>query len=219
MIQKKYKIFVTVPTSKAFPWIHKCLVPKLLLLMQDTRYPLNFIFPSHNPYENNLNHIVKDFISNDCDFWLNIDNDNPPLNNPLDLIEYNRDIMGLPTPVWHNNNIKGERFLYYNAYDYVPEKDAYKEHLPRTGLQKVDAIGTGCFIVAKRVFLYPEMQKGAFLRKYYPDGTVWKGNDLSFSERATACGFEIFTHYDYLCMHFNNLELNEIVQAFNNLKG
>ena len=149
----------------------------------------------------------------DYNYWLSIDADNPPIDNPLDLVELDKDIIGLPTPVWHfTEKKKGERPIYWNAYDYVPEEDAYKEHLPRTGLQKVDAIGTGCFLIARRVFENPEMRKAPFERKLLEDGRVNKGNDISFCERARGQGFEIYSHYDYPCMHFNELELNEVIK-------
>ncbi len=212
------KILVTFPTSPSHPYLHKGVVFVSWKLLSDKRFHITPIIPTHKPFENNLHHIVNDFRRGDYDFWLSIDADNPPLRNPLDLIEYNRDIIGCPTPVWHFTGKKGERPIYYNAYDYIPSQDAYKEHLPRKGLQKVDAIGTGCFLIAKRVFLNKKLQEGAFQRMLYPDGTVNKGNDLSFSERARNEGFEIFTHYDYLCQHFTNLELNEVVQAFMSLK-
>jgi len=211
-------VLVTVTTSPANPWIHKRVVFVLMNLSQDKRAKI--ILPTHNPYENNLHHIVNDFMEGDYTHWLNIDADNPPMKNPLDLLEYDRDIMGLPTPVWHfdePNVKKGERPIYWNAYDYVEEEDAYREHKEKKGLQKVDAIGTGCFLISRRVFLNPEMRKKPFERQLNEDGTVNKGNDLSFCERATKQGFEVFAHYDYPCMHFNELELNEVARAFMNL--
>jgi hypothetical protein len=211
------KILVSVPSLH---WIHKHVVHRLLLLQKDKRYKLEIVLPSNKPYENNLHHIVRDFLDGDYDFWLNIDADNPPTQNPLDLVELDKDIIGLPTPVWHfdeKNTKKGERPVYWNAYDYVKKDDAYKEHQKREGLQKVDAIGTGCFLMSRRVFENPEMQKGAFTRKLYPDGRVHKGNDISFCERAAEQGFEIYSHFDYPCMHFSEVELNQVVRAFNNL--
>lgn len=162
---------------------------------------------------------MNDFVGGDFHFWLNIDSDNPPLRNPLDLIEYDRDIIGLPTPVWHHTGkeSKGERPVYWNAWDYVEQEDAYREHNQKDGLQRVDAVGTGCFLVSRRVFLNQEMQTGVFLRQFNPDGTVYKGNDISFCERARSVGFEVWAHYGYPCQHFNNLELNEVIDAFKNL--
>jgi len=212
---KEIKILVSVP---CLHWIHKHVVHKLMLLQCDQRYKLNIILPSHKPFENNLHHIVKDFMDGDYDYWLSMDSDNPPMVNPLNLIELDKDIIGLPTPVWHfENSGKKERPVVWNAYDYVPKNDAYREHTPQEGLQEVDAIGTGCFIIARRVFENPEMRKKPFERKLYPDGRVNKGNDISFCERAKAQGFKIYAHFDYPCDHFSELSLNENVRAWKNL--
>jgi hypothetical protein len=209
------KILVTVPNTG---WIHKHVSLVTNKILMDTRYDCNLIYPTHNPFENNLHHIINDFIAGGYDYWLSIDSDNPPMNNPLDLIELDKDIMGLPTPVWHfTGKKKGERPYYENAYKYVPEEDAYGEWKNKTGLQEVDAIGTGCFILSRRVFDNSEMRKGCFVRKLNPDGTVNKGNDLSFCERAREQGFKIFAHFDYRCQHFNELELNEVAHAMHQM--
>ena len=149
------------------------------------------------------------------DFWLSIDADNPPMQNPLDLISLDKDIVGLPTPVWHWTGGKpGERPIYWNVYDYVSDEGAYREHEPKTGLQRVDAIGTGCFLISRRVFDDPAMRVAPFERQLETDGRVLKGNDISFCERARRSGFGIYAHYDYPCMHFNELELTEVIKAF-----
>lgn len=207
------KILISIPTSPGDPYIHKHVCMATDRILMDRRYDVTIIRPSHNPFENNLHHIVNDFLAGEYNFWLSIDADNPPMNNPLDLIEYNRDIIGLPTPVWHFTEQPNERPVYWNGYDYVTEEDAYKEHEPKQGLQEVDAVGTGCFLVSRRVFLDERMQ-GSFTRQLNKDGTVNKGNDISFCERAKSCGFNIFCHYDYPCMHFVELELNEVIRAF-----
>lgn len=214
---RKTRILISVPNTG---WVHKHVAIVLLRLIQDRRYDTHIILPTHNPYENNLHHIVRDFLEGDFDFWLSFDSDNPPIQNPLDLVEDNLDIVGFPTPIFHNdikNRKPKDRPVYWSAYKYVPEKDAYTEWPTKEGLQKVDAIGTGCFLIARRVFENPEMQKGAFTRKLNPDGTVHKGNDISFCERARENGFEIYSHFDYPCMHFKEIELSEMVGAFKNL--
>lgn len=207
-------ILVTVPNLH---WISRYVVHKLLMLQQDKRYRLNIMLPSNKPYENNLHHIVNDFMNGDYDFWLSIDSDNPPKNNPLDLVELDKDIIGLPTPIWNYTDKKGERPIYENAYKYVPEKDAYEEWQIKEGLQKVDAVGTGCFIVARRVFENPEMRKAPFERKLNKDGTVNKGNDISFCERAIKNGFSVYAHFGYQCDHLCENSLDEVGNAFKNL--
>lgn len=208
----KKKILVSVPNTGN---IHKlvCFATDRLLL--DRRYNVTIIRPTHNPVENNLHHIVNDFMKGDYDFWLNIDSDQPPINNFLDLVIYNLDVVGAPAPLWHyTRKIKGERPFYEGIYKYIPEKDAYMEWSNKNKLQKVDAVSGGCVLYARRVFENPEMRKAPFQRTYYADGTVNKGNDIAFCERARAQGFSIFAHYDYRCQHFNNLEIHEVAKAF-----
>jgi len=207
------RILVSVPTPPARPYIHKHCVFALLRLQQDSRYETKIILPSHNPFENNLHHIINQFLREGFDYWLSFDADNPPMNNPLDLVELDKDIVGCPTPIVHFEKSKlGERPVYYNAYK--KQGDAYTEWPVREGLQKVDAIGTGCFLIAKRVFEHLDMQKGAFTRKLNKDGTVERGNDISFCERATKAGFEIYAHFNYLCRHFNEVEVSEMIQQW-----
>lgn len=208
------RILVTVPNLH---WIHKTVVAVLMRLQQDQRYDLRFEFPSNKPFENNLHHIVKMFRESDCQFWLSIDDDNPPTNNPLDLVELDKDVIGLPTPIWHFTDTPGERPVYWNGYDYDSSVDGYREHMERDGLQRVDAIGTGCFLVHRRVFGHPAMQCGAFTRKLHADGTVHKGNDLSFCERVRRAGFEIYCHYDYPCNHLSEVDLDNVVKGMRNL--
>lgn len=208
-------ILVTVPNEG---WVHKTVAERMLLLQADRRHKVCLRFPVEKPYENNLHHIVVEFRHGDYDYWLNIDSDNPPMQNPLDLVELDKDIIGLPTPVWHYIGKKGERPIYWNVYDYDKDADAYREHSNKLGLQRADAIGTGCFLIARRVFEDADMCNAPFGRKLYADGTVHKGNDISFCERARARGFEIWAHYDYPCHHFSkSLDLTEVEQAMKRL--
>lgn len=205
-------VLVTITNEQ---WIHRGVVHKIMLLMQDPRYKLHIIMPYITPYENNLHRIVNTFMASKCEFWLNIDSDNPPMDNPLDLIELDLDIVGCPTPVWHfTNTIENEKPIYENVYKYVSNKHAYTEWIDKDGLQEVDAVGTGCILISRRVFENPEMRKAPFRRKLNPDGTVRRGTDISFCERAKKNGFIVHAHYDYRCQHHNELELNEIMNAF-----
>lgn len=209
------KVYITVPNLH---WIHKTVANVLLkLLVNNLGYNLKIDFPTYKPFENNLHHCVENFIKGDFDYWLSIDSDNPPINNPLELIELDKDIIGLPTPIWHFTDKKGERPIYWNAYKYIKERDRYTEWSNKQGLQKVDAIGTGCLIISRRVFQNQEMRKAPFQRTFHENGIMKKGNDIAFCERARKQGFEIWANYDYPCMHFSEIELNQINNAINNL--
>ena len=178
------KILISITNQH---WIHKTVVHKAIALLADKRYKTHLIMPSHRPYVNNLHHILKDFKEGDDTFWLNIDSDNPPIRNPLDLVVLDKDLIGLPTPIWHFTDKKtGDRPIYWNGYDYKSDKDAYIEHEPKRGLQRVDAIGTGCFLAHRRIFT---KLRAPFMRKWSRDGAVHKGNDISFCERVRSKGY------------------------------
>ena len=211
------KILVSFPTSPAHPFLHKSVVFVSWKLLGDKRHQVRPMIPTHQPFEHNLHKILNDFMASDCQFWLSIDADNPPLRNPLDLVELDLDIVGCPTPVWHfdpDTAKPGEPPLYYNAYDYVEAEEGYREHHPREGLQRVDAVGTGCILMHRRVFEDPYMRLAPFQRTWHSDGVVDVGNDLSFCKRARQRGFSIWAHYDYPCGHHIELDVNEMVAGF-----
>jgi len=206
------RVLISIPNQG---WVHKHVAFTLLGIQADRRYDTTVILPTHSPFENNLHHILVDFLAGGYDFWLTIDADNPPINNPLDLVELRKDIIGCPTPVWHWTGQKaGERPIYWNAYQAVPEAGAYREWPDKAGLQRVDAVGTGCMLMSRRVFVPHLMREAPFLRTTKIDGRVEKGNDIAFCERATAHGLEIWAHFGYPCRHFNEVELTEVITAF-----
>jgi len=123
------------------------------------------------------------------------------------LVELDKDIIGLPTPIWQ---FKGDltKFPIKKAvYD-----ENLKEYYPQEGLQQVYSIGTGCFLLSKRVA--EKVKEYPFMRVYNRDGTVSKGNDLAFCDRVREAGFEIWAHFDYTCSHFKEIDVDEIEQVF-----
>jgi hypothetical protein len=208
------KVLVSIPNTGP---VHSSVMFAAIRIAMNGRHSVKILAPHLKPYVNNLHHLVNNFMENGYDFWLNIDHDNPPLKNPLDVVDLDLDICGLPTPVWHNSGEKpGERPFYYSAWDAVPE--GYKEHTPHKGIQRVDAVGTGCVVIARRVFEHPKMRKAPFAREWNEDGTVALGNDMAFCARARECGFSVFADYDHPCEHYHSLGLGEAITAFGEIK-
>lgn len=207
-------VYLTVPNGSG--WLHKHVHFAVCKILQDRRYQIRHDCPTHSPYVNNLHHCIKDFLRGGEDFWLSIDDDNPPINNPLDLMEYDLDLIGLPTPVWCNK-VKGDRPYYFNALDWDEKEQAYRPHENTDGLQEVDAIGSGCFLVARRVILKLKDQQ-PFMRQWNRDGTVEMGGDYSFCQKVKKEGFKIWAHFNYPCHHFNEISLIEVIEAINNMK-
>ena len=201
-------IYLTVPNRNG--WTHKTVDFAVNNMLTDGRYRIRHAKPTHCPYVDNLHACMNDFLEGGEDYWMSIDDDNPPLNNPLDLIEYDCDLIGLPTPVW-NNSVKGDRPWYFNALDAV--EGGYTPHTNANGLQEVDAIGSGCFIVARRV-IYKLKDDMPFMRQWAKNGRVEIGCDYSFCRKVKAAGFRVWAHYDYICDHYNELPLMEVIRAF-----
>ena len=211
-METKKSIYVTVPNHKG--WIHKHTHFAICRILCDGRYKIRSDCPTHSPYVQNLHICMHDFLNGGEDFWISMDDDNPPQNNPLDLIQLDLDLIGLPTPVWHNST-PGDRPYYLNALDSRGE-DGYAPHEPCDGLQEVDCIGSGCFVVKREVMMALQDQQ-PFMRQWRQDGLVERGGDFSFCEKVKAKGFKIWAHYDYLCHHFNEVDLLEVIKAFWNL--
>jgi len=194
------------------PYVHKRVVFALLRLQNDPRYETTIILPTHKPYEQALNRVCKDLLTTykDHDYWLNIDADNPPVNNPLDLIELNKDMIGLPTPVWHDA-VKGDQPVYWNALEKKVGTDGWKPKHGE-GLTEVDVVGSGCMLVHRRVI--ETVIRPWFMREYDDDGIVERGHDYLFCEKVQKAGFKVYSHFDYPCEHYNELGVHSVVQAF-----
>jgi len=177
-------------------------VCQFLMELQKTKeHELEFVYPSHVPGESNRNKLIREFLKTDNEYLLMIDDDNPPQNNPLDLLIHNKDIFALPTPVFREDGLcwmVGKNFGTVEEPDYK----AYKEK--REGLMEVDFVGSGCLLVHRRVF---EKIKAPFMRVWDEDGVAVKGQDIAFSKRATENGFEMWVHWDYVCNHHKQVNL------------
>lgn len=205
-------VYVTVPNDKG--WIHKHVHFSLCRILSDQRYKVRHDCPTHKPYVHNLHKCMWDFLDHDEDYWLTMDADNPPVLNPLDLISLNLDIIGFPTPVWHNA-VPGDQPYYFNALKI--KEDGYTPHVNCDGLQEVDAVGSGCMLLSRKVMEALKSEK-PFMRTWNDQGLAEVSGDFSFCRKAKAAGFKIYTHYDYHCLHFNEIELTEIIHAFYNMK-
>ena len=195
-------------------WIHKRVSMVLLRLLTERRHQTTIIQPTWRPYEHGLNRVVKDMceVYTDCDFWLNIDADNPPVNNPLDLVEFDRDVLCLPTPVWCDQT-PGDQPYYYNMLD--EHEDGWRP-ATRQGLVEVDAVGSGCMLVHRRVL--EMLDKPLFEREYDADGLVVRGHDYLFCQKAKEFGFRIWAHTGYPCEHYVETDLHSQITAFHEMK-
>lgn len=211
------RVLVTCPNLH---WIHVSVAQFLIELIIHSGHNITIKFPSLKPYENYAHHTMVELLEGPWEFWLSIDDDNPPAfrKNPLDLVKEDRDIVGFPTPVYHFTGKKrGERPVIWNAYSWDAEEEAYREFTDREGLQEVDAVGCGMILYHRRVFEHPEMQKAPFTRGTDQYGRVNLGADLAMCQRAKKAGFRIWCAFEYPCDQFSELSMNEMARAFSEL--
>lgn len=201
------KVLLSVPNTG---WIHKSvMMAAVRIITGSPGHDVTLITPTWKPYEQSMNRIAFDFRAGDWDYWLSIDADNPPQRNPLELIQFDLDVVGLPTPVFNNSD--GGWPIYWNALDKV--EDGYKQHSPDPGnLAEVDAVGSGCLLVHRRVI--EGVQPVWFVRETDEIGRVTRGPDFHFCDKVKAAGLHVWTHYGFPCRHFNEVELTEAMEAF-----
>jgi len=174
-------------------------------IITDGRCRLKIIYPSERMTEDRFAKLGKKVVKEGWDFLLSIDADNPPTKNPLDLVFLDKDIMGLPTPQWYSED---KYPIFWTALKKVP--NGWDQWEDRQGLQQVDAVGSGCIIIKRKVF--EAIPDAPFERKWNKDGTQESGADFNFCEKARSRGFEIWTHFDYPCSHFKELDLLEVLK-------
>jgi len=203
----KPKVLLAVPNTG---YIHKDVTIAIIRLLQDSRVKSTLILPTRSPTVENRHRIMHDFLNGDYDYLISLDSDNPPTRNIIDLVFYDLDIVGCPTPVWANI-LRGDYPIYWNAMD--KKDDGFKQHVPSSnGLEEVDAVGTGCIVIARRVL--EKLQNSLpFIDEYNSKGFREVGHDYGFCTRAKEAGFKVYAHFGYSCKHFNELELTEVISA------
>lgn len=206
---KKPTVLLTVPNQS---WIHRYVAATCLALSRDTRVKLAFSFPSERPYENNMNGCVEQVLEGGYDWWLNLDDDNAPPTNVLDLVALDKDIIGCPYPGYRID--KDGQPWYWMTLDEGDGPQEWKQHTPCEGLQRVDMVGSGCMLVARRVL---EKVKEPFAREWR-HGRVVKGPDMVFCKRVRDQGCEVWAHYDYPCRHFTEVELTDVIRRYHKVE-
>ncbi len=203
----KPRVLISVPNGDG--WIHKTVAFCLFRMLADPRVEAEVILPTWKPYVHNLHRIIKDVIDQKFDYWVNIDDDNPPKKNPVDLVFLDKDIIGCPTPIWQHDLEKhrGQFPIAWSAFRKAEDGD-YRPVPPREfvggKLVECDVVGSGCLVVATRVLATLGRANPVerwFMREWGEDGFPSRGGDFAFCERAKKRGFQVFSHGGYVCEH------------------
>lgn len=213
MSDKRDKVFLVILNQGT---ISAGLESQMVRYMKEVGENYTFMFhPSRytgRPIASNRNEITRDFLKSDADYLVMIDDDNPPNQNFLKLLDLDKDVIGVPTP---GRNNRGVFWMVYNFTKDYP-KEVVLEAFPyekRRGLQKVDAISTGSVIIARRVL---EKIKTPFADSFDEDGVIIHSDDISFAHKVKQAGFQEWAHFDYNCSHYKTVDLLQMI-AYANL--
>lgn len=170
-------------------------------------------FSDYKPIAHNRNTLVQQMLEGDYQYLLMIDSDTIPQRNPLELCRYNLDIIGLPTPIF-NIRRNPDHPIYWNVGKWNPDTGSWHPLVINTDAEgegpiKVDAVGTGVFLVHRRVLEHPDM-RGPFRRAWDENGLAIRGLDLEMCRRAKEAGFEVWIDIDYTADHFKEVSLRRI---------
>jgi len=171
------------------------------------KYDMIFYHSNIMVVDNNRNTIVKKFLDTDCDYLLMIDADTVPSANPLSLMEYEKDIISLPMPVGKFRD--GKLKIAFTLYE---EKENQMIPIKYEGesFHQVDLGGTGTMLIKREVL---ENIKAPFMSEWSEDGIRTIGSDLMFCKKARAKGYEIWTHWDFMCEHYKQVDLLKILKS------
>lgn len=191
----KNKVYIAILTRGS---VRKELSLQLIKWLKQTQYSVFIEFTEEQPISHCRNNIVKKFLASDNQWLLMIDEDVVPSQNPLEMIEVDKDIVVAPAPIYqykvlwniYKTDLKG----FWVPVDLSKEKE----------LIEIDAAGTGCILIKRRVL---EAIKSPFKRIFDEDGIETMGLDLSFCKKAKERGFKIFASIKHKCSHYKTLDL------------
>lgn len=186
-------------------------------LTHQHKYRIFLAYPAAKPIANNRNQIIQDFLKRkEYDYLMMVDSDIVPPTNILDLIDFQKDVLGALCFAYLQNAI------YPLAMERLPEEEIEKDPERRPfkvkefngdeGLVEVDAIGSGCIVMSRKVLEALEDEQ-PFCNIYDEKGLKRMGLDFSFCQKAREKGFQVFTHLDYICSHWVTLDLKTLYSA------
>lgn len=171
------------------------------------RYIVKIEYPSDKPITNNRNKIVQRFlVQKNYDYLMMLDDDVTPPVNILDLLDFDKDII---TPVMFTRQGRNVYPLVMNRTKDGKYRNKNVEDIK--GLTEVDATGSGCMIIKRKVLEHPDL-KFPFKNHYDLDGVKTTGLDFNFCTRAKKAGFKVWVHPDYVAGHYALVDLKDIYE-------
>lgn len=198
-METKKRVLIVIPTEGQ---IHHTVVGVLCqILLNNAKYEIDTCISQMRGIGEHRNVMVNNFLQGNYDFLLMIDSDNPPPKNVLDLIELDKEVIGLPTPI-QMSPIRGLTEIFWNIFKGgLPTKEVGQ------GLQEVEAVGSGVILIRRDVL---EKVKHPFTTVRNEEDLRIVGTDLAFCQKCQKQGIKVWTHWDFKCSHYKTIDISTL---------
>ena len=199
------KIYIAIPSKNGQIYFELSL--RLSQWSKQTAINTMVVYhPFLSPIDHARNTIVNDFFHTDCTHLMMVDDDIvPPVDTLERLLFHDKDIVAAACPLIGPNK-DGELITTMNAYNLnAAQKYTFIES---TGLQKVDAVGTGCIMIKRKVL--ENMRVPPFMTEYNTDGIKYRGEDLNFCYQAKLNSIDTYVDFKLRCKHIKSCNLLEL---------
>jgi GT2 family glycosyltransferase len=169
-------------------------------------------YPNEKPISNNRNKIVQNFLlQKEFDYLLMIDSDIIPPRNILNLADFQKDIISAVCFMYQQDMVAPLILMRQKEGQYgIANFKGYE------GLIEVDAVGTGCLMLSRKVL---EDIPAPFADVFDKHGVRKYGLDLAFCQKAKAKGYKIYCHLDYVAEHYVKIGLQRVYGALTRQYG
>lgn len=183
------------------------LVNLLMKWKENPHYRIYLDLACDKPIAHNRGKIVQRFLESGCDYLMMLDGDIIPPEDTIYLADYDKDVIGGTCLAYKQNSVV-PLVLEKNSGGQKKYRSITGENM--YGIAEVDAVGTGCILITRRVL---EDVKAPFQNRYDEDGIRTAGLDLEFCRKAKQKGYKVWAHLDYLCSHWTDVDLKQIYQS------
>jgi len=194
--------------------VHAGLESHLVGWMNEYRekYQFEFFLPTARPIPNNRNKIAKKFMEGTWDILCMFDEDTIPLKNPFFMLDHNLEVCG---GVYPGRSTKG-----YNFHVFDLDRERYPKEIffkfvggdRRAGVQKVDAIATGCIFI-KRGVIEKMYEKGwaPFEDMFDKRGIMVTSDDMAFCLKCMKLDIPVHADWNIICDHIKETSLLQCI--------
>jgi len=170
------------------------------------KYDTFVTYPNEKPISNNRNKIVQEFLlKKEFDYLMMVDSDIVPPKNVLNLVDFQKDVISPVCFIYQQNTVAPLILMRNREGTYQPAHFQGYE-----GLVEVDAVGTGCMILSRKVL---EEVQSPFSDVFDSQGIRRYGMDIAFCKRAQDKGYKIYCHLDYIAKHYVGMDLSYVYKS------